>query len=109
MQLSKDLILCEQLKDILLEMKVKNIVEFNKVSIWEKVIICTCNSDIHLQAVARKLSYYVKKNKFSYYINGIKQWILLDVYDTIIHLFLEEIREYYNLEDMFKITQEAME
>ena len=76
-----------------------------QTSICRHYIICHSNSTTRVRALAES----VEKN-----INGIygirpfhkegfanAQWILLDYSDIIVHIFLEDQRRFYNLEDLW--------
>jgi len=82
----------------------------------EYFMICTCNSDIHVRAVADAIlekctELSLKKPR----VNGTEynEWILLDFFDVIAHLMLENKRSYYQLEKLwadakfFKISDDG--
>lgn len=48
----------------------------------------------HIEETARKIGF--RKHHIEGYDEG--SWILIDYVDLVIHIFLPEIREYYNLE-----------
>ncbi|MBU1078638.1 MAG: ribosome silencing factor [Spirochaetes bacterium] len=88
--------------------KAENIVtlDIKKITtISDYFIIASANSETHLKTLAKDTASMLKK-EFKYIpLNPIteddKNWILLDYQDFIIHLFLEETRVYYNLEDLW--------
>ena len=66
-------------------------------------IIATANSNTHVRALADEVEYQLG-------LEGIEPrqiegkstgWILLDYYDVVIHVFLQDQREYYNLEKLW--------
>lgn len=66
-------------------------------------IITTSNSNAHLKGLMNEikkkvhlLGYDIKQNQKN---PGNKDWILLDCGDFIIHIFSEESRNYYDLEE----------
>ena len=68
-------------------------------------IIATANSEPHLQTLAKEISRLMKKEYKILPLSPIndldKKWILLDFQDIIVHIFLEETREYYDLEELW--------
>jgi ribosome-associated protein len=68
-------------------------------------VICSGTSKIHCRAIADGLLETMKKNG----IKGVRSegyeqgtWILLDYADVVAHIFAQEEREYYQLEDLWK-------
>ena len=62
-------------------------------------VICTATSSVH----ARALSDHLKQKIKAWHIEGDEfgHWILMDYIDVIVHIFLEEEREYYDLENLW--------
>ena len=75
------------------------------------MIIATCRSTRHVNAVSKELIIKLKKE-------GIKcpqpegklkcNWIIIDTGNVIIHLFREEIRLHYNLEKLWDISLDSL-
>lgn len=101
-------VLREKVVEKLKDLKVENIevIDVSKrTSIADYVIIGTGRSGKHLQSSLENLNLELKNNG----IVGIRPegdsksgWILLDAKDIVIHLFLKEIREKYNIEQIFE-------
>ena len=74
-------------------------------SLFEYYVLCTANSPSHVDALADETEKQIKE------ITGISprrveglqncQWVLLDYFDVVIHIFLAETREFYNIEAMW--------
>jgi ribosome-associated protein len=68
-------------------------------------IIATANSEPHLQTLAKDAARLMKQEHKILPLNPIsdldKSWALLDFQDIIVHIFLEDSREYYNLEELW--------
>ena len=67
-------------------------------------IICTAQSQPHTQAIADELLSKLKKQHLiPHHIEGYNnaQWILLDYFDFVIHIFLNETRQFYGLERLW--------
>jgi ribosome-associated protein len=67
-------------------------------------VICTGKNPRQLQAIAEAIDSYMAKRQVKRlgregYPNGT--WILLDYGDVICHLFTEEMRQFYELEELW--------
>lgn len=68
------------------------------------VVVATGRSSKHISSVAEKLADSL--NEYGIESIGIEgqatgDWVLLDAYDVIVHLFRQEVRENYQLEKMW--------
>ena len=71
------------------------------------MIIATCRSSRHANAVAEDLILKLKKQGVNCpQPEGIPQcdWTIVDTGDIIVHLFRSEIRLHYNLEKLWNIS-----
>lgn len=106
----KDMLMAKTEKVVswLMDKKAKNIVsldirEFG--SITDVLIIASAVNVRHNQALADFILDKVSEEKWEYLgMEGYKvgNWILIDLNEIIVHLFLEESREFYNLEGLFR-------
>lgn len=68
-------------------------------------VICTGNSDTHIDAIAGSIEHTVKEklNERPWQSEGKtnREWILLDYSNVVVHVFKKEARERYNLEDLW--------
>jgi ribosome-associated protein len=67
-------------------------------------VICSGLSDRQLQAITHHVSESMKANGFQSissegYTEG--RWILLDFADVVVHVFLDALREYYDIESLW--------
>jgi len=98
----------ENIANWLLEKKAKDVVsidisEFG--SITDVIIIASSVNTRHNQALADFILEKVSEKKWEYLgMEGYKpgNWILIDLNEIIVHLFLEETREFYNIEGLWK-------
>jgi ribosome-associated protein len=78
-----------------------------KTDIADYMIVATGRSNRHVGSMADNL---VKKLKSvgvtGVTLEGMQQcdWVLIDAFDIIVHIFREEIRELYNLEKMWRMV-----
>jgi ribosome-associated protein len=67
----------------------------------EAFLIASAENPIQARAIADHVTESAKSNGFSkHHVEGYDEgsWILLDFIDLVVHIFLPEVREYYNLE-----------
>lgn len=93
-----EIILSKKGKDVkILELK-------NLTTIADYFVICSADSDVQVRAIAdeidRKLS---KRGIKCYHKEGqtALNWVLLDYFDVVVHIFRNEAREYYGLEKLW--------
>lgn len=97
----------EEIINIIFEKKGDNVLllDLRKRSpITDYFIICTSQSPLHAQAISIELEQRLKKqNIIPHHIEGYTngQWIILDYWDFVIHIFLNEIRQFYGLERLW--------
>ena len=102
---SKELAL--ELAELALSKKAENIkvLDLRKLTtITDFFVICTGNSDTHVKAVADAVIDGSKefderpwhKEDFAH-----KRWVLLDYVEVVVHIFLNETRNFYALEKLW--------
>lgn len=68
-------------------------------------VICTGTSEPHLKAIAGEIEDCLKRdNKVRpVAVDGypMSQWIVIDYSDVVVHIFHEQKRAYYSLEDLW--------
>ena len=68
-------------------------------------IICTGTSNTHVSAIVnsikRHVSKQLKEKPFSIEGNENQEWVLIDYIDVVVHVFQKEIREYYDIENLW--------
>ncbi len=75
-----------------------------KSAIADYMIIASGTSSRHVNGLARKLQEKLHKSNIRQInIEGMAQcdWVVMDIGDVIIHLFRPEVREFYNIEQMW--------
>lgn len=104
----------EELNNFILESlqesKAKNIVKFDLRNLQtpptDFFIICEADSVTHVKAIAERVEKDLKVD-FQILPNNTDgkssaTWIALDYFTTIVHVFLHETREFYDLEGLWK-------
>jgi ribosome-associated protein len=73
-----------------------------KLDITDMMIIASGTSDRHIQALAENVVMSAKKSGAT--IVGVEKdqsWMLIDLYDVVVHIMLPETREFYDLEKLW--------
>ena len=78
--------------------------------VTDRMIICSATSTRHAKALADKI---VRQSKEC----GVRplgvegedqaEWILIDLYDVIVHIMLPEMRDFYSLEKLWSMAETA--
>ena len=73
--------------------------------ICQAFVICTGNSPNHVQALTDSVEEFVRKAEGARptAIDGLRnaQWVAMDYGDVIVHIFLRETRDFYDLEHLW--------
>lgn len=91
------------------EKKAKDIVSLDLTEIQDAVtdyfLICHATSGTQINAVYDYVVEMVAKNcgEHPYHREGYEnsEWILIDYVDVVVHIFLEETRNFYNIESLW--------
>ena len=75
----------------------------------DALVITNGTSNVHMQAIADKLSRELKNNKIEHKVEGLNSdiWVLVDCGDIVVHIFSEESRDYYALEKLWSSMEET--
>ena len=84
-----------------------SIMDLSKISntVCKFFILCTGTSNTHVAAIAnsvkKNVSKKLKEKPFS--MEGIEnqEWVLIDYVDVVVHIFQSEIREFYDIENLW--------
>lgn len=80
----------------------------NKIDITDIMVIASGTSDRHLRALADNVVQEVKKAGVK--VGGIekdKAWVLIDLYEIVVHIMLPETRDFYGLEKLWQFEIQA--
>ena len=67
-------------------------------------IICSGDVDVHVKAIADEVDKQLRKDGTKcYHREGYNtlNWVLLDYFDVVVHIFKKDSREFYNLEKLW--------
>ena len=74
-----------------------------KTSIANEMVVASGNSDRHVISIAQRIQENLKEAGYKSVSAGETKgdWVLIDAFDVIVHIFRPEVREFYNLEKMW--------
>jgi len=93
--------------------KAENIVTVNlegRSALADAAVIASGRSSRHVAAIADHLARRLKEGGYGTRpVSGAAtgDWVLVDAGDVIVHVFRPEVREYYDLEGMWKVGRGA--
>ena len=75
-----------------------------KTSLASFMVVASGTSQRHVASLAEKIQLTLKAKGYQSTIEGEEKadWILIDAFDVIIHLFKPEVREFYSIEKMWQ-------
>ncbi|MDR0831357.1 MAG: ribosome silencing factor [Bacillales bacterium] len=84
-----------------------NIIDVSSVNpLTVYYVIATVFSTVQAQAISKEISQKLIENKLAFnHIEGkagISRWILVDAQDIIVHLFVNEEREIFKLDELYQ-------
>jgi len=83
-----------------------------KSSITDAMIVTTANSVRHAQSLSDGIGVVCVEEKYELlHVEGVHvgDWILVDLNDVIVNIFLEPVREMYKIESLWTLTRALME
>lgn len=86
------------------------ILDIRKVStIADYLVLATGTSDKQVVAIADSVRTGLKKYGKALDIEGAKEgkWVVIDYGDVIVHVFIEDMRAYYNLDELWSNAEEV--
>lgn len=89
------------------DMKAEDVVTIDlagKTSIASYMVVASGTSNRHVTSIAQKVEEALKAGGFRSTMEGEERadWVLIDAFDVIVHIFRPEVREFYNLEKMWQ-------
>lgn len=74
-----------------------------KTSLANQMVVASGTSQRHVASLAEKIQENLKAAGFKSTIEGEEKadWVLIDAFDVIVHIFKPEVRAFYSLEKMW--------
>ena len=75
-----------------------------KTSIANQMVVASGTSQRHVASLAEKVQENLKAAGFKSAVEGEEKadWVLIDAFDVIVHIFKPEVREFYSIEKMWQ-------
>lgn len=82
-----------------------------KTSIANEMVVASGTSDRHVISLAQRVQESLKTAGYKSVSEGENKgdWVLIDAYDVIVHIFRPEVRDFYNLEKMWNAVANLRE
>ena len=76
----------------------------DKTSLASFMVVASGTSQRHVASLAEKVQLNLKANGYQSTSEGEDKadWVLIDVFDVIVHIFKPEVREFYSIEKMWQ-------
>ncbi len=87
--------------------QIKHIDVTGETDFTDHLIICSGTADLHNKAIAENIIQNAKENGMEILSTEGKNfstWILIDFGDIIVHIFSQDKREYYKIEDLYVVN-----
>lgn len=81
------------------------IIKINELTIVaDYFVIATANSNTHIRSLADEVEYQLEEAgiKLDHAEGRATGWVLLEFQGVVVHIFLEDARNYYNLERLWE-------
>ena len=84
-----------------------SILDLKKIetAVCEYFVICSGTSNTHVSSIANSVKEIVSKeiHEKPWHIEGLNtsEWVLIDYSDIVVHVFQEETRDFFRLEDLW--------
>ena len=89
-----DIIYSQKLQDI-------NIYKGNNSLGYKNIIISTANSNTQMNGVVKKITDILKDKSLLNVEGKDSSWLLIEVKEVLIHIFTNDSRKFYELEDIY--------
>lgn len=99
-------------KEALDDMKAEEVVELDvrdKTSVMDYIFVASGTSGRHVRAIANNVAVETKKAGFKPLgVEGEEEgeWVLADLGDIVVHVMQPQVREFYDLESLWRVTVE---
>ena len=75
----------------------------NKSPLADYVLVLTASNTTQAAAIAEILMQFLRQNKIIHKVVGLElsQWILVDIQNVLVHIFLPETRDLYQIDNLY--------
>lgn len=100
--------LIEVITEAMLDRKAEDIAVIDVhelTTLTDKFIVCHASTDVQIKAIANNISQETKERlgekPWKEEGRESRRWVILDYVNVVVHIFKQELREYYALEKMW--------
>ncbi len=91
-----------------IDIKVIDVRELTDVMDW--MIVCSATSSIHSKSMANKVLRAARAEGVKAF--GVEgeddgDWVLIDLNDVVVHIMMPSVREFYSIEKLWNMTEDA--
>lgn len=111
---STDLLL-QSVRDAVAELKAQDVIEIDvrgKTSVCDYMVVASGTSTRHVKSIAEEVVKFAKRLDCQPLgVEGEREaeWVLVDLGDVVVHIFLPRVREFYALERLWTVGDEPPE
>lgn len=91
---------------ILEDKKAKDICcyDLENSTIADTIIVVTATSSVHAKTILSELRTYFNEKNISFQNEGENDcgWMIFDIFDIVVHIFTQEMREFYCIDELIK-------
>lgn len=106
-KISKAKVKALKIAELISDKKAKKIVVLDVSrlsSLCDYFVICTAETGNHAEAISRWVSDKSKENNLEVHHHEkdhSSEWVLVDFFDVMLHIFVDEARKFYDLEHLW--------
>lgn len=111
---STDLLL-QSVRDAVAELKAQDVIEIDvrgKTSVCDYMVVASGTSTRHVKSIAEEVVKFAKRLDCQPLgVEGEREaeWVLVDLGDVVVHVFLPRVREFYALERLWTVGDQPPE
>lgn len=108
-------VLLQSVRDAVAELKAQDVIEIDvrgKTSVCDYMVVASGTSSRHVKSIADEVVKYAKRLDCQPLgVEGEREaeWVLVDLGDVVVHIFLPRVREFYALERLWTVGDEPPE
>lgn len=108
-------VLLQTVRDAVAELKAQDVVEIDvrgKTSVCDYMVVASGTSSRHVKSIADEVVKFAKRLDCQPLgVEGEREaeWVLVDLGDVVVHVFLPRVREFYALERLWTVGDEPPE
>ncbi len=108
-------VLLQSVRDAVAELKAQDVIEIDvrgKTSVCDYMVVASGTSTRHVKSIAEEVVKFAKRLDCQPLgVEGEREaeWVLVDLGDVVVHIFLPRVREFYALERLWTVGDEPPE